>query len=136
MSKKEKKMFVYILEDWRIYWKEIKEKELENFVYYRKDDLIIVNKDYNKVKPLVRKLLEKQNILKDFWRLAFLSSIFACVIGAFSFLFLNMKVWNVEKKVDNVVEILSWQVNNWKEIEKKEKALIIENWKIMTWFTK
>jgi len=132
MAKKENKVFVYIIEDWRLYWKEIKEKELENFVYYRKDDLIIVNKDYNKVKPLVRKLLEKQNILRDYWKMAFLGIIFVWVFVGFVYFMLNFKIGNVDKKVNSIVEMLSWNIVNINNI-KDNKELIIKNWKVEIW---
>jgi hypothetical protein len=110
--KKENKdnIYAYILDDGRLYVKELEEKDLENYVYYRLGDIVIVNKDYNKVKPLVKKLLQKQSILKDWGKLSFLVSMGLIFVVIFVWFSLYSKLSSLDnniKIINNDIQYLS-----------------------------
>jgi len=101
------------------------EKDIKNNVTYKIEDTIIVNKDYNKIKPLVTYILKK-NFNFETIETKILYMVLAVVIVSFIFLiFLYSYTNKVNKELTSIKQIVTNLKNN---KEKNDNRKYIKIW--------
>ncbi len=90
--------------------KQLKERKKKYF-FYEKDDFLIFNFDYNKIKPFVLSILKKKKYLEDInKKLLAIVGIMLASTFFISYYYLNQIKGEYKKTKEEIQAILSWKI--------------------------
>lgn len=91
--------------------KQIKEYQKKYF-YYNKDEMIIFNFDYNKIKPLVLSIMQKKWYIKNLVKALTISFVWVIIFFMILFYLFN-------RNIENKITLIITKMNNEKQTKNK-----------------
>jgi len=119
-------MKTYIIDNWHLLKVELSEKEIKNwkknFFHYQVDDIVIFNKDYNKIKPYLMYLLQKKGFIKYVY-----NTVLVIWFWLISFI-LYFVYYNLNKNINLNIKKTETVINKLEDLTKKQANL---TWKVL-----